>query len=196
MNKILYLTTFATGAIIGSFATWKYVKTKYEKIAQEEIDSVKETILGEKRKMKDNHDSNNEKREDESMKKYEVKSSIEDIETEHTDYGAYGSKDSTKYVTKAEREAAAKIGEKPYIISEEDFGDGSMNSIESLTYHSDGVLVDAFDEIVSDIEGLIGQEAKERLEDGDTSVYVRDNNLEIDYEIVREEIPYSDWESE
>ena len=33
---------FATGAAIGSVVTWKIVKTKYEQIAQEEIDSVKE----------------------------------------------------------------------------------------------------------------------------------------------------------
>ena len=32
---------FATGALVGSVVTWKIVKTKYEQIAQEEIDSVK-----------------------------------------------------------------------------------------------------------------------------------------------------------
>ena len=35
---------FATGAVIGSVVTWKIIKTKYEQIAQEEIDSVKEVF--------------------------------------------------------------------------------------------------------------------------------------------------------
>ena len=33
---------FAVGAAIGSAVTWKFVKTKYERIADEEIASVKE----------------------------------------------------------------------------------------------------------------------------------------------------------
>ena len=39
LNNVLI---FAVGAAIGSAATWYFVKTKYERIAQEEIDSVKE----------------------------------------------------------------------------------------------------------------------------------------------------------
>ena len=39
LNKVFI---FAAGAIIGSVVTWKIVKTKYEQIANEEIESVKE----------------------------------------------------------------------------------------------------------------------------------------------------------
>ena len=35
---------FTVGAIIGSAVTYKMLKTKYENIAQEEIDSVKEVF--------------------------------------------------------------------------------------------------------------------------------------------------------
>ena len=42
MNKSLYLVSFAVGALAGSAASWFILKKKYEKIAQEEIDSVKE----------------------------------------------------------------------------------------------------------------------------------------------------------
>ena len=45
MHKaVSYSLIFSTGVAIGSFVTWKMVKTKYERIAQEEIDSVKETF--------------------------------------------------------------------------------------------------------------------------------------------------------
>ena len=38
------LVIFATGAVVGSLATWQFVKKKYEQLAQEEIDSVKEAF--------------------------------------------------------------------------------------------------------------------------------------------------------
>ena len=41
MNKFL---VFTAGAIFGSLVTWKLTKDKYARIAQEEIDSVKEVF--------------------------------------------------------------------------------------------------------------------------------------------------------
>ena len=42
MNKSLSnAILFTIGVAIGSLVTWKVVKTKYERVAQEEIDSVK-----------------------------------------------------------------------------------------------------------------------------------------------------------
>ena len=43
INMINFLM-FAVGAAIGSAVTWKLVKTKYERIANEEIESVKEVF--------------------------------------------------------------------------------------------------------------------------------------------------------
>ncbi len=43
MKSKLYFA-FALGAVSGALCTWYYVKDKYEKIAQEEIDSVKEVF--------------------------------------------------------------------------------------------------------------------------------------------------------
>ena len=39
-HKVANVLAFVAGAVIGSAITWKFVKTKYERIAQEEIDSV------------------------------------------------------------------------------------------------------------------------------------------------------------
>ena len=41
-NALINLAMLAVGAAIGSAVTWKLVKTKYEQLAQEEIDSVKQ----------------------------------------------------------------------------------------------------------------------------------------------------------
>ena len=44
MKKGLYLLTFAVGAVAGSAASYFVLKKKFEKITQEEIDSVKEAF--------------------------------------------------------------------------------------------------------------------------------------------------------
>ena len=36
---------FVLGAAVGSAVTWKILKTKYDKIVQDEIDSFKETVV-------------------------------------------------------------------------------------------------------------------------------------------------------
>ena len=49
-NKFVYFAVFAVGALVGSAASMHYFKKKYEQIAQEEIDSVKETFKSLSRK--------------------------------------------------------------------------------------------------------------------------------------------------
>ena len=44
MSKSINFMLFIFGAAVGSAATWTYAKKKYELIAQEEIDSVKEVF--------------------------------------------------------------------------------------------------------------------------------------------------------
>ena len=39
-KKVIF--SFLIGATVGSVTTWKLLKTKYEQIAQEEIDSLKD----------------------------------------------------------------------------------------------------------------------------------------------------------
>lgn len=49
MNKKLFgVIMFAVGAAVGSAVTWKLVKTRYEQIAEEEIASVKDELLGQR----------------------------------------------------------------------------------------------------------------------------------------------------
>ena len=43
-NTLVGIIAFSAGAAIGAVITWKVLKTKYEQIAQEEIDSVKEVF--------------------------------------------------------------------------------------------------------------------------------------------------------
>ena len=68
-NTLISLAAFAIGAAAGSVATWAVVKTKYERIAQEEIDSVKEVFSKEAEK-----EIEEVTEEDPEVKKAELKS--------------------------------------------------------------------------------------------------------------------------
>lgn len=163
-NKDLMINifVFAAGAAIGSAVTWKLVKTKYEQIAQEEIDSVKEVFAKRASMMKPSLEEYKAKLDD---LKYEMESE-EDTE-----------KEDTESMDKKTSSAA-------YVISPEEFGDCGYDTI-SLTYFADGVVADDFDEPIEDVEDLIGPDALDSFgEFEDDSVFVRNDEKQCDYEIL------------
>lgn len=52
-NKSLFSLAFIIGTVTGSVATWYLLKDKYEALAQEEIDFVKEVFLRREQELKD-----------------------------------------------------------------------------------------------------------------------------------------------
>lgn len=187
MNKLLYFAMFTAGATIGSFATWQYVKTKYEKIAQDEIDSVKETLLGIKNETE--NDSSNMETEN---KFYDSKI---DNSGNFIDYSSYSTSDALKkneYLNKELMEKAVEQ-DKPYIIMPEEFGEEDDYENCTLFYYSDGLLVTADDEVITDIEETVGYDSLNHFgEYEDDSVCVRNDTLKKDYEILLDQRSYKE----
>lgn len=185
MNKLLYFATFAAGAAIGSFATWQYVKTKYERIAQEEIDSVKETLLGIKKETEDDADDSEEESKSNDVKTGKSESFI--------DYSSYSTPDTSKkneYVNKDLMKKAAEQ-DRPYVIMPEEFGEEDDYECYTLFYYSDGLLVTADDEVITDIEETVGYDSLNHFgEYEDDSVCVRNDVLKKDYEILLDQRSY------
>ena len=160
-NTVKSLLIFTAGAAIGSVATWQFVKKKYEQIAQEEIDSVKET-----------EEINNDVPvfDDE-----DIEEAIDIIE----DLG---------YTPRGE----SKIS-KPTVISPDEFGEIDEYEQISLTYYIDGSLADDNDELIEDVDGTIDFESLNHFgEYEDDSVFVRNDRLKCDYEILLDQRNYSD----
>ena len=64
---------------------------------------------------------------------------------------------------------------------------------ESLTYYSDGVLTDEYDNPIEDIERLVGSDALTHFgEYEDDSVFVRNDDLKTDFEILKDYAKYYD----
>ena len=84
---------------------------------------------------------------------------------------------------------------KPYVISPDEFGANEKYECLTLTYYADGVLTDDADDIIYNVEAVIGTEALNSFgvyENDDDSVYVRNEARKCDYEILRDPREYSD----
>lgn len=200
--------TFVTGLVIGSVVTYVIVKDKFEKIAQEEIDSVKE-VFG--RRV--------EKETDKKVEKI-AKKEVEKIRKEYNEYDnltknytSYSKNKTEESIEDVEYEEVCENDEdgveldeierasdydKPYIIEPQEFGALDGYSLITLYHYSDNVLADDCDELVEDLDDVVGEDYASHFgEYEDDCVYVRNDRLKADYEICRDLRKYSDvaWRS-
>lgn len=188
---------FAAGAVIGSVATYFLVKDKFEKQAQEDIDSVKEVF---NRRMKEQ--SNNQEVEEKEEEVEEVKEEVTQYEKLASSYSTFsnGSDEEAdsmledKYENRnIEVDSPDMIIDEPYIIAPEEFGALDGYDLISLDYYSDGVLTDDCEEIIENEEEIVGKDYAEHFgEYEEDAVYVRNDRLKADYEILKDVRKFSD----
>lgn len=180
-NSVKIIFAFTLGVAAGSVTTWKLIKTKYEQIAKEEIDSVKETyskkinrdaffILDEDRVTGSEADENDEEYEDEYDK----------IISKQSYKNEKGGSESMK-------------NEKPRIIPPEEFGENDDYETISLIYYEDDVLTDDVGDVIYDIENTVGEGYETHFGHyEDDTVFVCNDRLKCYYEILRDYGNYSD----
>lgn len=188
MSKATGFVIFVLGAAVGSVVTWQYTRKKYEQIAQEEIDSVKEIFS--KRESAADVEITDPEPHTAKIGKPEEKPDI-------TEYAARLERDGyTNYSNvgaeqKKEEQETMEI--KPYVISPEEFGEFEDYERISLSYYADQVLADEDDEKVDDVDNVVGLESLTHFgEFEDDSVFVRNDRLKCDYEILLDQRTYSD----
>ena len=185
MSKVTGLIMFALGAAMGSAVTWQFAKKKYEQIAEEEINSVKEIFSKREQNFSDveiavEPQSSAEAR----LEKFEAKP---DIST----YA--GILKNEGYVP----EGTEMAENKPYVISPDEFGEFKDYDTISLTYYADQILVDDGGDKIEDVDDVVGMESLTHFgEYEDDSVFVRNDRLKCDYEILMDERTYSEAQKE
>lgn len=196
MNRTLCnVLLFTVGAAIGSAVTWKVVTYKYDRLVQEEIDSVKEEYkamrdvlysadaVATNKKVKqelqnevevDDSEDVFEPSSDEVFEYHKIASNYRSSEENDNDEeeGGMGDPDEPPYVNE------------PYVISPDDFRCSPPGyNAQALDYFANGVLADGWGKVM-DIEETIGEESLSHIGDyEDYVMYVRNDRLEIDYEI-------------
>ena len=182
---------FASGAAIGSVITWNFVKAKYEQIANEEITSVKDTYAKKLEEIRD-HEIEDELGEDDEDDFYKEDTDEEEFSEGDMEnyYDAVREYEHNNHDNSAQNELEV---DKPYVISPEEFGEFDNYEQISLTYYDDGYLADDMDDLVEDVEDIIGWELLNHIgEYEEDAIHIRNDSLKTDYEILRVMDRYSD----
>lgn len=193
-NNVSKLFMFVMGAAIGSFSAWFYAKKKYEKIANDEIRSMREYFRRrEKELLEDDTEEEAEETEGEpESSKEENDKGIYSSIIKESGYVRYGKSSNQNNSEEAEGNG---VDDEPYVIRPDLFD--TLDDYESmtLTYYADGVLADMFDVPVDDPDSLVGTDFAECFNaeevNGDV-VYVRNERKKMDFEIIEDLRNYSD----
>lgn len=182
MKNLIFLLA---GAALGSLVTFAIVKKKYEQIAQEEIDSVKETFS-----------KRNKKAEEKPVDdvKDEVKTKNNNKEQYIKIANKYNTSSDDENEDLDEVEDEDKRIDRPYVISPDDFGEfDDYECISLVAYMGDGVLTDDDDEIIDNVDEVVGLDYADHFgEYEDNYVYIRNDKFKCDYEISMDHRKFSE----
>ena len=178
-DKLSSVIIFCGGVFIGGLLTWDFFKTKYEKIADEEIASVKETF---------------KHREPRPDKNYKVEESLKgnDAYINIIDSNSYRNYSNTAIETNKKGGTADMELKQPYVITPEQYEDNVDYTKVSLTWYNDEVLEDDWGNVL-DPDDVIGSDALKTFGQYEKdSVFVRDDDEQIDYEVLLDTRSYKE----
>lgn len=189
-DKLSSVIIFCGGVFIGGFLTWDFFKTKYEKIADEEIASVKETF---------------EHREPRPDKNYKVEEALKGNDEyinvspgvaerviKIIDSNGYRNYSNTAIETDKKGGTADMELKQPYVITPEQYEDNVDYTKVSLTWYNDEVLEDDWGNVL-DPDDVIGSDALKTFGQYEKdSVFVRDDDEQIDYEVLLDTRSYKE----
>ena len=172
---------FTLGAAAGSLLTWKLVEQKYKQIADEEIESVVEMYR--------------KRSEDPKPSKEEMSEYVTSLQKQAEDLGYIQNeeeKEEDLFTVQVEDEDE---GVRPYVISPEEYGDKNGYDARTYTYYADNILTDEDDNIVGNPELFIGDGLEHFGDYDDCAVFVRNDTLKCDYEILKHNGNYDEYDN-
>jgi hypothetical protein len=178
-NKVLW---FAAGVAVGAVATNHFFKTKYERLYQEEVESVKRAFS-------------------EHKQSEPVKGDTEEVSDEPTpeEVEAYNDIINKQGYSTASNAPADSIGKgvkgvrRPYVIPPSEFDTEDDYEVYSLTYYADGVLADEQNNPIENVDDMVGRDSLTHFgEYEEDAVHVRNEAMMCDFEILRDLSKYSD----
>lgn len=165
MNNIAIIaSSLIVGAATGAFVSYKITKNKIERAAKQEIEEVREYYKNKYSKLKEEAE--------EAQKEDQENVPQEDNKAEEDD---------------------KEYGPEPYVISPDEFGELYDYDPVTLILYKDGILAYEDGVRVEDVDDVVGVESLNTFgQYEDDCVYVRNENMKCDYEILRDEARYSD----
>lgn len=193
-NVAKNILIFLLGGAVGSLVTYKIMEEEKNRIIKEEIDDIREHFVKKTEREKILEEDNSLSQDICDNKK----ASIDDYVSllEKTKYSQYSEADIENESAKFDnyKKETTQIRTEPYVISPEYFGDKEDEGYDLITlyYFNDYVLTDENDEPVC-VKDTVGENALGSFgEYEEDSVFVRNDVLKADYEILLIDELYSD----
>lgn len=182
---------FGLGVVLGAIASATYVKDRYRKECDEEIASVKKYYKEKFANMESDANTVEEPVETTTNDICDNSNKFEsDNAVVHVDKVSYNNIVNDLGYSNNEKEVEEVAKKEPYIITPEEFDSIGYDTV-SLTYYSDKILTNEKDEPIDDIDDLIGEDSLEHFgQYEDDSVFVRNDKLKTDFEILLDERRY------
>lgn len=188
MSKFLI---FVSGAALGAATTWYILKEQYKQRQQEDRESM-QAALNRLREEENNEKGYSMPKSVEVCEKPELKEFVEKIQKAgYVDYSSLAAEAKKAKEAPAEETLDEVVEMKPYVISPDEFDSREGYDIQSLTYYADGVLTDVNDIPVENVDDIVGEESLKHFgEFEEDSVYVRNERLGVEYEILLDSRTY------
>ena len=180
---------FTIGVATGASVTYILIKKHFKKIADDEIDTMREYFQNKRAE-----EANALEEEPDEAEVKEARDEHQEDKPNIREYTSLIKKENyTNYSdTTADKKKEVDDVEKPYVITPEEFGELDYSTI-SLTYYSDGVFTYESDELVEDVDDIVGADFAEHFgEYEDDSVFIRNDRMKTDFEILVDKRNYSD----
>lgn len=190
-NRASNIAFLLFGAALGGVCAWLYTARKYERIANEEIASVKDAFKKELQRSAPQKEIDERSIREKALEKPDLEEYAARLGREG--YVGIDLSHNEKTET-SDSNSGAESSKKIYVIPPEDYGESDGYQQISLTYYQDDVLADELGEPIPDAERLVGEDFASHFgEYEDDAVYIRNEELKTEYEILRE---YRDFSEE
>lgn len=195
MNKSIFVA-FVVGAAAGAASAFYYAKKHYERIAQEEIDSVKAEFAARKKResiehAKETEDDEKDPGVSETLDEEEEPSEEDEGQRYFNEYAQLLHDNGYAVWSKDINEDAKK--DSPYVITPDEYGDIFDYDQIEYTYYADDILADENNDVVTDWQRYMGEDALDHFgEYEEDSVYIRNDMLKTEYAVLLDERKYVD----
>lgn len=185
MNRVLSnVLLFTAGVVVGSAVTWKIFKSKYEIVNEAfDDDGVEEA-----------EDEPDDSSEEEEQSPIETSSNL-NKKPPLKEYVDMVNRFGYSAAEAPDDEEEPDVYE-PYIIRPEEYGEIHAYDTQTLYYYEvDGVLTDELDNRIEDVESMVVADFADHFGDNlgdEDSVFVRNDNRQCDYEILRDTRAFAD----
>lgn len=191
-NKIVW---FVAGALVGTVSSYFVTKARLQKkfealndaqYKEQEAYILKKYGVEQKKAEKKKPVEEVKQNDEEDIPVEKSKSSFDNYFS--TD--AYKNREMVNYSNTVEDPTEYFVDESVRVISPMELNDSDYETI-TLKYYDDDILTDDRDEIIEDPVGIVGDDFKKHFgEYEDDCVYVRNDNLDVDYEILLQGVSY------